>query len=256
MTIRPDQPPFPVDLIADLHAGNLPDEVAEQLWPQVRRDDEAAAVLSALDNVTARLHELGHDHNAAVPIPDAVRARLERALAEAPPLTPVGTALPASAPVPPPGVSSLDDARARRTARRARYLVAAAAAVVVVASIGGTLGVLRANDNSSSRPTAARETSVPSSDTDLGTDLHATTVMAAMNRHDVHGPLANQSTLKSCLAAVGADRAVVGSMSVVFRGQDAVLVLVAGTVPGKITALVVPPGCSAADHTVLAHAEF
>src|SRR5574340_986246 len=37
-------PPYSPDLLADLHAGNLPESVALRLWPLARRDPAAAAV--------------------------------------------------------------------------------------------------------------------------------------------------------------------------------------------------------------------
>ncbi|NUS42932.1 MAG: hypothetical protein HOQ24_04495, partial [Mycobacteriaceae bacterium] len=64
------QPPYPTELLADLHADNLPTEVAAQLWPRVRQDPDAMSVITALDAVQDRLHALGQDHNVATPIPD------------------------------------------------------------------------------------------------------------------------------------------------------------------------------------------
>ncbi len=55
-------PPFSTELLADLHAGVLSDEVSTRLWPLVRRDPDALAVLDSLDAVTARLREAGRDH--------------------------------------------------------------------------------------------------------------------------------------------------------------------------------------------------
>src|SRR4051794_41021388 len=76
------QPPYSTDLLADLHADNMPAEVSEQLWPVVRRDPEAIRFLHSLDDVTAELRALGLDERIIHPIPTEVAARLDRVLAE------------------------------------------------------------------------------------------------------------------------------------------------------------------------------
>ncbi len=39
------EPPFSADLLAELHADNLPPDVADKLWPVVLRDPEAVRIL-------------------------------------------------------------------------------------------------------------------------------------------------------------------------------------------------------------------
>ncbi|MEV6770867.1 hypothetical protein AB0N05_19815 [Nocardia sp. NPDC051030] len=72
------RPPFSAELLADLHAGNVPAKVSEQLWPAVRRDPAAMRYLHSLDQVNSRLHELAVDDGVAHPMPTEVTARLER----------------------------------------------------------------------------------------------------------------------------------------------------------------------------------
>ena len=43
------QPPYSADLLADLHADNVAPDVAAQLWPLVRKDPDAQAILATLD---------------------------------------------------------------------------------------------------------------------------------------------------------------------------------------------------------------
>lgn len=71
-------PPFPVDLVADLHAGALPEDEAAALWPRVRADPAARRVLDALDATRA---DLASAPVADEPPPAAVRAAIEATLA-------------------------------------------------------------------------------------------------------------------------------------------------------------------------------
>ncbi len=52
------RPPYSAELLADLHAGALDEELAARLWPRVRRDPEAVAYLARLDATQARLSAL------------------------------------------------------------------------------------------------------------------------------------------------------------------------------------------------------
>ncbi|MEE2031731.1 hypothetical protein [Rhodococcus chondri] len=74
------RPPYSADLLADLHAGALDDDLADRLWPRVRRDPDAMAVIASLDAVQSRLRSLG-DAAPTTPIPPEVAARIDTALA-------------------------------------------------------------------------------------------------------------------------------------------------------------------------------
>lgn len=153
----PPGPPFDLDLLADLHAGVYPDDVAMSLRARVATDPQASAALAALDATVQDLHNLP-----PIPIPPEVAARLEAAIAaeasariavgasahasSSPPVvgppagavpqgvsaspSPPGPALPqprshpgsppaAPVPVQPAPVSSLDQARRARETRSA-----------------------------------------------------------------------------------------------------------------------------------------
>ncbi|WP_338887785.1 hypothetical protein [Rhodococcus sovatensis] len=75
--------PYSLELLADLHAGALPESVSAQLWPLVRQDPDAMDVLTALDAVTARLAAAGRGSAQGEPLPPEVAERIDRALAEA-----------------------------------------------------------------------------------------------------------------------------------------------------------------------------
>ncbi|MFI1915796.1 hypothetical protein [Nocardia sp. NPDC020380] len=82
-------PPFSAELLADLHAGNIPAKVSEQLWPAVRRDPAAMRYLHSLDQVSDHVRDLGRDPRILHPMPADVTERLERMIDElaATPLT-------------------------------------------------------------------------------------------------------------------------------------------------------------------------
>ncbi|NUS42964.1 MAG: hypothetical protein HOQ24_04655, partial [Mycobacteriaceae bacterium] len=137
----------------------------------------------------------------------------------------------------------------RRT-RRARFFLAGAA--VTLAVVGGASFALW--------PKGATETadapSAASAALDLGGSLQHGAVLAAMNNHVTSGPLTDKGALRACLRGADADRALLGAMNVVYRNKQAVLVLVAGGAPGKITALVLPADCGPDNPTPLSRAEF
>src|SRR4051812_48996977 len=117
----PIDPPWSVDLLADLHAGVLDAETEAVLRPRVEADPEARAVLEALDATLADLSSLP-----PIPMPRDVAARIDAALA-------------AEAHGVPAPVVSLNEARQRSKYKRvgwgASVLVAAAAAVGVIAVV-------------------------------------------------------------------------------------------------------------------------
>ncbi|CCF66304.1 hypothetical protein [Nocardia cyriacigeorgica] len=250
------QPPFSAELLADLHADNLSRELSEQLWPAVHGDPEAQRYLRSLDEVGAQLRALGRDDHIIHPMPEDLSAKLrqwaeelEPAESDQEPTARISEQLPA----PPhdghetPGaatasVVSLD----QRRRSRMRLLTAAAAVVAVIACAAIAISTVRQDDAVS--PTAAPTTA----DLAPGEDLDTSVALGVLGRHEVRGPLADATELAGCVTAAGYDRKVLGSSDITFRGADAVLILLAGTAPGKVTALVVEPGCTAGEPGVLA----
>ncbi|MEV6063411.1 hypothetical protein AB0L62_25695 [Nocardia asteroides] len=76
------QPPFPSELLADLHADNLAPELREQLWPKVSTDPDALHYLSQLDEVNLHLRALATDDPVLHPMPDDVADRMFRFIAD------------------------------------------------------------------------------------------------------------------------------------------------------------------------------
>ncbi|MBU3060058.1 hypothetical protein KO481_00740 [Nocardia sp. NEAU-G5] len=263
------KPPFSTDLLADLHANNVTPDLSEQLWPQVRSDPEALRFLRSLDDVTAELHALGQDSAVLHAMPPDVTARLDRLLdelasgtAQPPaervatvhrlPVARAATQPPATHPLPAVDTAALEaidplesdepvPAPIRIDRRRWRWLAAAAAAIALVA--GTLVGV----DSLRGHQAAPNALPIKQSDdvVNLSDDLPVSQLLGAMGRRDLSGPLQNPGALNGCLAAVGLDRTVLGAMNATYRSQPAVLVLLTGPNPPKITALIVGKDCGA-----------
>ncbi|MFF0489123.1 hypothetical protein ACFYTQ_08865 [Nocardia sp. NPDC004068] len=239
------RPPFATDLLADLHADNLPPDLAEQLWPAVREDPDAQSFLRDLDEVSCGLRMLADEPRILHPMPAHVGARLDRLLDDlsgddgrcesAPPTRPmpVADSDPTDEPV------SLD----RYRSRRLRWLTAAAAAVAVIAGSVVAVTALRGGDEAP--PKALPDKPTPT--LGIADDPSTGTMLSAMGRNDVTGPLAAPGALTGCAAAILPGRQVLGSMDVIFANRPAVLILLTGSRPPQITALVVGTDCTAND---------
>ncbi|WP_433491368.1 hypothetical protein [Nocardia grenadensis] len=272
------QPPFPAELLADLHAGNIDPELSARLWPAVRRDPDAKRYLDSLDELRGSLKALGVAERIIRPIPGDVAARLD-ALAESLGRPGGGSGTDTawngladppqdsqSADIPPPAFDSapptldragpgttfepadptapvaLDDRRRRR--RLAAGLAAAAVFVVAIGAAFFTVG----GSGTDTAPTAAPP---PSAGTEPGPGLDTAVALRALGRNDAGGRLADPAALAACVAAAGIDRPVLGSADMDFHGREAVLILVGGRDGAHITALVVGPGCAPGNPDVL-----
>ncbi|MFC9475174.1 hypothetical protein ACWF99_19670 [Nocardia sp. NPDC055002] len=231
------QPPFPSELLADLHADNLAPELCEQLWPVVRTDEDALHYLNKLDEVNTHLRTLATDERVMHRMPDDVADRMFRFVAELDAgegpterITPLAAVSPVPADEAP---ISLDRYRSRR---RLGLLAAAAATVAVLAGAGAVFSTF---DTTEGTPTAAPFTEPAAAD-----ELTTAAALRALGKRDVIGPLADEAALTRCVQANGIDRAVLGASNITFRGSDAVLVLVQGEQAPTITALVVGTGCT------------
>ncbi|MGS2807638.1 hypothetical protein [Nocardia sp. MW-W600-9] len=249
------QPPFPSELLADLHGDNLAAELREQLLPQVSADPDALHYLSRLDEVNVHLRALATDERVMHPMPDDVADRMFRFVADldagdgpterltTPPTvqedgpTDRLTTMSVPPPAPQPPVEAPVSLAQYRSRRRMGLLAAAAAAVAVLAGAGAVVTTLNTTDGT---PTAA-----PFTEPDTpGDELTTAAALSALGKREVRGPLADEAALARCVAANGIDRTVLGASSITFRGTDAVLVLVIGPKPPTITALVVGAGCT------------
>ncbi|MEV6240247.1 hypothetical protein [Lentzea sp. NPDC051838] len=225
----PMGPPWSLDLIADLHAGVLPPEVAAQLRPRVEADAEAREILQALDATLEDLASLP-----PIPMPDHVAARIDAALA--------AEARPGIAPV-----VSLNDARKRRNRRLglggAGVLVAAAAAFGIVLAVQP--GAQSPSNDNAAQPKPT--TSAPAnSQPDLLVDpdnLGAAVgdVLKAQN----YGPLETPDRLADCLRGGGikGDSKPLGISPIDLkgRGEAVMAILPGGAAPGQLRLVVLDP---------------
>ncbi|WP_062981521.1 hypothetical protein [Nocardia anaemiae] len=275
MANRPiPQPPFSPELLADLHADNVAPELSEQLWPIVRNDPDALRFLNSLDDVSAELRALGRDEHVIHAMPADIAARLEEFVegldAAQQPTEQVATVHRLSPATAWPESSaavwseSADGAMdsgqsnleapiplARRRTRNLRWLAAAAAVIAVLACVAVAVAVdaLRGHEMApSAQPTT--------NNVRLGDELDATVALTALGRNDVTGALGTPAALNRCVHANGLDRTVLGSTDTTFQGRDAVLILLTGPRPHKITALVVGIGCGADDPQQLARTDI
>ncbi|GGU20593.1 hypothetical protein [Lentzea flava] len=205
----PMGPPWSVDLIADLHAGVLPPEVAAQLRPRVEADPEAREILQALDATLEDLHALP-----PIPMPDHVAARIDAALAaEARPAAPV---------------VSLDEARRRRNRRLglggAGVLVAAAAAFGIVLAVSP--GAQQANNPPVAQETPKTNTNVTSPPLAVKGDELGSAVGDVLKAQNF-GPLETPDRLAGCLKGGGITSSgnPLGISPITLDGRDAVMAI-------------------------------
>lgn len=266
----PMGPPWPIDVLADLHAGVYADSAG--LLPRARQDPDAAAVLDALDATRAELSGLGQ--LPAPPMPDAFAARLDAAMAaEAQAMFPAPRqpmpAFPRQMPPPPqqqlPMAPVADLAAARRRTKRlgwaAGALVAAAAVAVVVIAIpkgGSSLNGYAAPSQSSGAGATPPESvgngaTAPSPEA-LTQGTLAGALTTALGSDD-YGPLSDPAARSACLAANGQDpnRAPAGGMRVTLDGKPGILMVLTTGVTAQFRLLVVGPDCAAGKPDQLAN---
>lgn len=228
--------PFSPELLAELHADALPEDVSSRLWPLVLRDEESMRVLAGLDAVTARLHEVGEDTRGTLPVPPEVAEQIGRTICGV-----ERTARPEDHSVVVP----------LRSRRRYAVLGSAAAAALL---IGGSIAFAALWNNQATQdsvvagPVAAPDGSltIDSADVDSGV------AFSIIGKHD-SGVLSDPADLTACLAANDLDPAttVLGSTQVRIDGRSGTLLVLAGPQPAQLIALAVGNDCSATNPDVL-----
>ncbi|WP_407107666.1 hypothetical protein [Rhodococcus aetherivorans] len=229
------RPPYSADLLADLHAGVLDDDVTAGLWPAVRRDPDAMAVIAALDSVSRRLRALGAAEGVeSPPIPPEVAARIDAALTA--------------------------DAAARR--RRRWLLAAAGTGAAAAVAIGFAVTAHGAGRPDAAAPMAAPAAAAPAAAAPAsaapasaapGADVLDPATWRAMIGASDPGPLSDHAVLRECLEANGIDesRPLLGSRTIRFDGREAVALVLGDAASPRLTALVVGTGCGASDPATL-----
>ena len=249
-------PSWSLETLADLQAGALDEPTSAELWPRVKADPAAVAVLHALDDVHAELSALAE--LPAPAMPTDVADRIDAALAQLPPLVP--TAPPVSTAPPranrpdragPGEARVVDIATARRRRRRLGWTVglATAAAVVIGVGIGlvalprdGSPGANLAGPTSSDATGARTPLAISGSELTGG---NATAALSAALKRQDNGPLSASGQLSACLYANGVAAGVrpAGATPVVLDGKAAELLVLPTGRAAQFRLLVVGPGC-------------
>jgi len=210
-------PPYSADLLADLDAGALPDDVAAHMFQQIAHDPHAQAVLRAL---AATRHDLADSATDTVDVPDDVRARVGATLTDL-----------AAAP------------RSRAGSHPPRtWILSAAAVILLFVVVGVSVLVISASSDDAAPPIAASSTAATPSRTLSGDELvSALSVLG----HSDSAPFGSAAALRRCLAANGVpdDAVVVGSGPITSDGRPAAVILLSTGVAGRFDALVVGTDC-------------
>lgn len=220
---RRPEPPYPLDLIADLHADALPADVAAHIRSRLVDDPHARSVLAALDQTTQDLRDVPV---VQMPVPPAVAAMTRQTLDTI------------SAEVSAVGGGTVVAPRRERHFRRwAAAATAGAAAVAAIAAV--SVALVRSPEPST--PVQAQ----PSTTGGQVAPGDRVTLLSVLGDHDF-APFGSEAALRRCTAAngVSADTGIVGSGPVTLQGRDdAVAILLSTGVAGVFDALVVGRDC-------------
>lgn len=241
------EPPYSDELLADLHAGALPDDVAAHVRRRIVNDPAAAQVLDALDRTGESLRELPLD---STPVPPEVDSRIAATLWAIRAESQQSAGHQHDEHAGSETVTDLTEHRRRSTPRAPRtrtvaFILGAAAAVAVVVGVVAVIATGHNDDQSAgvqAQPSTSAET------THLGdADLDGVEKAAALSvlGRTTHAPFESDAALRRCTAANGipASTPVLGSGEVTVGGSDRVVILLGTGQAGRFDALVVEPGC-------------
>lgn len=212
------EPPYPAELLADLHADALPADVAAHIRSRIVDDAAAQEILASLDQTVALLRNAPLE---AVDAPPAVRAATDRTLAD----------VRSAAPQPSP-------ARSRAKFGTGARVALTAAAVVVIAAIGISLWqAARPDDQPASVATHQPVGLLNASDA---------AVAFSFIGHTAGPPFASAEDVRRCTAANGVAAAVgvVGYGQAQINRKPTVLIVLGTGMAGRFDVLMVAPGCT------------
>jgi hypothetical protein len=249
----PPGPPWPLDLLADLHAGAFDPPDADELRRRVESDPESRATLAALDATQRALASLPRPR-----MPEDVVARIDAAIARE--AASAATGGPAGVDTGTAPAVDLATERARR-----RSLITGAGILAAAATAAVFVVVHLTDGTTNGQPTAGMQPLTTQSSTSHFDRSAAPLALSSTNLGEglddalgasEYGPLAGASKLADCLRANGIDpggTVPVGAKLVTLDGKPGVLlVLPAGSNPPKWRLLVVGPGCGPNNPATLA----
>lgn len=209
------EPPYSVDVVADLHAGVYPDDIAELLRPRVLADPDSMAIWNALETTTGQLRDGVADSE---PLPDYAQATLEATLRSLYDPGPAQPAIPL-------------------WRRHSGALIGLAAAAAVA---GIAVATTFAFTGGSAEPALAEQQQGPTS-----VDVPAeATLLTALGRTDTSA-FPDVAARDRCLAANGIapNATVLGIGSLDTGGDPSTVILLATGTIGRFDALVVGAAC-------------
>lgn len=259
-----DGPPLSLDVLADLHAGVLEPDIADEVRRQVDADPDAQATLAAMDAAIdattaalARLPQLTMPENVAAMIDAALRH--EVALRAGGPMD--GTAAPVAGtavldpPTAPTMAPVLDFAAATR--RRRRGLIAAGGLLTAAAAVFGVVAVVNLTGGETGGTPEAGATSGASDQALPPLAVTSDNLGAAFDRARSvtdYGPLGAPGRLNACLSAIKVDPAAqpLGAREVTLDGTPGVLLILPTGTAARFRLVVVEPECGPGRSDVLA----
>lgn len=237
------EPPYSEDLLADLHAGALPDDTAAYMRERIANDPAAQRVLAALDRTSESLRSLAEESK---PVPREVDSRIATTLSaiQNDSLASRTAQQSSAAPV------DLSERRRRSTTRAPRrriaaLLVGAAAAIAVLVGVVAVVAT-RTTDEPGAGMQAQPSTSANTTQLDA-TQLDGVEKASALSvlGRTGHTPFESEAALRRCTAAngVAASTPVLGSGEITVGGSERVVILLGTGMAGRFDALVVEQGC-------------
>lgn len=210
------RPPYSADMLADLHAGVLDDDLSARLWPLVRADPDSAAFLEQLDAVQSQLGGLRRSDP-----PEHI----------------------------PPDIAARIDAALQNERRRPRRVWPAVMGVAAAAVFAVTFAVVLLDSAPGGDDTGHDSVAMSPSDA-----MFEPAALRSIVGSTSLGPLAQADKLRECLTANGFDsgQPLLGSREIEFRERDAVLLLLGGPLPPQLTAVVVGTECGTNNPATLA----
>jgi hypothetical protein len=236
-------PPPTVELLADLQAGLLDDNAAARLRKKVRADPDAQQMVHALNRVRHDIAAAGNDVSAAPAVAPAVVDGIGAALRAAPPAARRSRAR----------LRAAHAVRLGNLPRPAQALAAVAGLAACVVAVGlGTAALIAAPAPTPSTPTTVQQITV--SRPPLKIPLSDAQILALLDREPDYGPIGDPQRRASCLSGLGYSTGaqVLGAQPIEVAGRAAVLLVLPGDSPGRVTALAVAPICSSLDTGLLA----
>ena len=235
------EPPYSEDLLADLHAGALPDDTAAYMRERIVNDPAAQSVLAALDRTSESLRSLSEEPK---PVPPEVDSRIAATQSAIHNDSLARDAAQQSS-VAPVDLSERRRRSSTRAPRVAALLVGAAAAIAVLVGVV-TVVATRTTDEPGAGVQAQPSTSANTTQLDAPQldGVEKASALSVLGKTG-HAPFESEAALRRCTAANGvpASTPVLGSGEITVGGSERVAILLGTGMAGRFDALVVEQGC-------------